>query len=80
VHRIVRLAETEGIRQRHPLILMHNQPIGNPATVAALPVIIRISSGIITASSSSDRCRDSPRGGAQIGRSPALTGFATVGR
>jgi len=41
VHRIIRLAETEGIRQRHPLILMHNQPIGNPATVAALPVIIR---------------------------------------
>ena len=41
VHRIIRLAETEGIGQRHPLILMHNQPAGNPATVAALPVIIR---------------------------------------
>ncbi|HEX9065195.1 MAG TPA: polysaccharide deacetylase family protein [Streptosporangiaceae bacterium] len=41
VHRIIRLAETEGADQQHPLILMHNQPIGNPATVAALPVIIR---------------------------------------
>ena len=26
---------------RHPVVLMHNQPAGNPATVAALPVIIR---------------------------------------
>lgn len=41
VHRITRLAEEEGIEQRHPLILMHNQTAGNPATVAALPVIIR---------------------------------------
>lgn len=41
VHRIIRLADTEGIAQRHPVVLMHNQPIGNPATVAALPVIIR---------------------------------------
>lgn len=41
VHRIERLAETEGIRLRNPVILLHNQPIGNPATVAALPVIIR---------------------------------------
>ena len=28
-------------RLRHPVVLMHNQPAGNPATVAALPVIIR---------------------------------------
>ncbi|HYX59792.1 MAG TPA: hypothetical protein VE888_12380 [Streptosporangiaceae bacterium] len=26
---------------RHPVVLMHNQPAGNPATVSALPVIIR---------------------------------------
>jgi peptidoglycan/xylan/chitin deacetylase (PgdA/CDA1 family) len=36
-----RLAEREGGALRHPVVLMHNQPIGNPATVAALPVIIR---------------------------------------
>src|SRR5262245_9210849 len=41
IRRIVRLAETEGIKLRHPVILMHNQPIGNPATVSALPTIIR---------------------------------------
>jgi peptidoglycan/xylan/chitin deacetylase (PgdA/CDA1 family) len=41
VNRIVRLAEQEGGALRHPIVLMHNQPVGNPATVAALPVIIR---------------------------------------
>jgi peptidoglycan/xylan/chitin deacetylase (PgdA/CDA1 family) len=40
VNRIVSLAESEGGGQAHPVILMHNQPGGNPATVAALPVII----------------------------------------
>jgi hypothetical protein len=25
----------------HPVVLMHNQPAGNPATVRALPAIIR---------------------------------------
>ena len=41
VHRIVRLAENEGRRQAHPVVLMHNQPSGNPATVSALPTVIR---------------------------------------
>ena len=40
-NRIIRLAEREGGALRHPVVLMHNQPIGNPATVSALPVIIR---------------------------------------
>jgi peptidoglycan/xylan/chitin deacetylase (PgdA/CDA1 family) len=41
VNRIIRLAEREGGALRHPVMLMHNQPAGNPATVSALPVIIR---------------------------------------
>ena len=41
VDRIIGLAEAEGIRLRNPVVLMHNQPIGNPATVSALPTIIR---------------------------------------
>jgi len=41
VNRIIRLAEQEGRALRHPIVLMHNQPIGNPATVSALPTIIR---------------------------------------
>ena len=41
VTRIIGLAEREGRAQRHPVVLMHNQPAGNPATVRALPVIIR---------------------------------------
>jgi peptidoglycan-N-acetylglucosamine deacetylase len=41
VSRIIRLAEREGGALRRPVVLMHNQPAGNPATVAALPVIIR---------------------------------------
>jgi peptidoglycan/xylan/chitin deacetylase (PgdA/CDA1 family) len=41
VNRIVRLAEQEGRVLRHPVIIMHNQAAGNPATVLALPTIIR---------------------------------------
>ena len=41
VKRIIRLAEQEGGKRSHPVVLMHNQPSGNPATVAALPTIIR---------------------------------------
>ena len=41
VHRIIRLAEQEGGALRHPIVLMHNQPPGNPATVSALPAIIQ---------------------------------------
>jgi peptidoglycan/xylan/chitin deacetylase (PgdA/CDA1 family) len=41
VDRIIRLAEQEGGALRHPIVLMHNQPAGNPATVSALPAIIR---------------------------------------
>jgi hypothetical protein len=40
VNRIISLAESEGGSQRHPVVLMHNGPIGAPATVAALPAII----------------------------------------
>jgi peptidoglycan/xylan/chitin deacetylase (PgdA/CDA1 family) len=40
VRRVTRRAEA-GAAQRHPVILMHNQVEGNPATVAALPAIIR---------------------------------------
>jgi hypothetical protein len=39
VDRIISLAETGG-SQSHPVVLMHNSPTGNPATVAALPTII----------------------------------------
>jgi peptidoglycan-N-acetylglucosamine deacetylase len=41
VRRIISLAEREGLALRHPVVLMHNQPAGNPATVAALPAIIK---------------------------------------
>jgi peptidoglycan/xylan/chitin deacetylase (PgdA/CDA1 family) len=41
VNRIIRLAEHEGGKRTHPVLLMHNQPSGNPATVTALPAIIR---------------------------------------
>jgi len=41
VNRIVRSAESEGEALDHPVVLMHNQAIPMPATVAALPVIIR---------------------------------------
>jgi peptidoglycan/xylan/chitin deacetylase (PgdA/CDA1 family) len=40
VHRIVKRAEA-GATMRHPVILMHNVNGGNPATVDALPTIIR---------------------------------------
>jgi peptidoglycan/xylan/chitin deacetylase (PgdA/CDA1 family) len=36
----IRSRAVAGGRQAHPVILMHNQPGGNPATVAALPAII----------------------------------------
>jgi peptidoglycan/xylan/chitin deacetylase (PgdA/CDA1 family) len=45
VNRIIRLAEQEGGALRHPVVLMHNQPIGNPATVRALPTIINFFRG-----------------------------------
>jgi len=41
VNRIIRLAEQEGGVLRNPVVLMHNQPAGNPATVLALPTIIK---------------------------------------
>jgi peptidoglycan/xylan/chitin deacetylase (PgdA/CDA1 family) len=41
VHRIISLAEQEGRVLQHPVVLMHNQPAGNPATALALPTIIR---------------------------------------
>jgi uncharacterized protein with LGFP repeats len=40
VNRIVSLAQAGG-SQTHPVVLMHNQPGGNPATVTALPTIIQ---------------------------------------
>ena len=41
VNRIIQLAEQEGGALRNPLVLMHNAPSGDPATVLALPTIIR---------------------------------------
>ena len=41
VDRIISLAEREGGALAHPVVLMHNQPAGNPATVLALPTIIK---------------------------------------
>jgi peptidoglycan/xylan/chitin deacetylase (PgdA/CDA1 family) len=41
VNRIISLAESEGGGLSHPVILMHNAPSGDPATVAALPTIIK---------------------------------------
>jgi peptidoglycan-N-acetylglucosamine deacetylase len=41
VNRIIALAKQEGGALQHPVVLMHNQPAGNPATVRALPEIIR---------------------------------------
>ncbi|HEV2450516.1 MAG TPA: polysaccharide deacetylase family protein [Streptosporangiaceae bacterium] len=40
VHRIIALAEQEGGVLQHPVVLMHNAPAGDPATVLALPAII----------------------------------------
>ncbi|MGN6608022.1 MAG: polysaccharide deacetylase family protein [Jatrophihabitans sp.] len=39
IDRIVDRAEA-GVSLRHPVIIFHNQPAGNPATVAALPTVI----------------------------------------
>jgi peptidoglycan/xylan/chitin deacetylase (PgdA/CDA1 family) len=41
MNRIIRLAKREGGALKHPVVLMHNQPAGNPATVRALPAVIR---------------------------------------
>jgi hypothetical protein len=41
VDRIISLAEFEGGALSHPVVLMHNQSIPMPATVAALPTVIR---------------------------------------
>ena len=41
VDRIISLAESEGGALSHPVVLMHNQSIPMPATVAALPTVIR---------------------------------------
>jgi peptidoglycan/xylan/chitin deacetylase (PgdA/CDA1 family) len=41
VNRIIQLAESEGGVLTHPVVLMHNQPAGNPATALALPTIIK---------------------------------------
>jgi peptidoglycan/xylan/chitin deacetylase (PgdA/CDA1 family) len=41
VNRVIALAEREGGVLQHPVVLMHNAPSGDPATVAALPTIIR---------------------------------------
>jgi peptidoglycan/xylan/chitin deacetylase (PgdA/CDA1 family) len=41
VNRIISLAEQQGRVLTHPVVLMHNQPTGNPATVLALPAIIQ---------------------------------------
>ena len=41
VNRIISLAESEGGVLQHPVVLMHNAPSGDPATVLALPTIIR---------------------------------------
>jgi peptidoglycan/xylan/chitin deacetylase (PgdA/CDA1 family) len=40
VSRIISLAESEGGVLEHPVVLMHNQSIPMPATVAALPTVI----------------------------------------
>jgi peptidoglycan/xylan/chitin deacetylase (PgdA/CDA1 family) len=40
VNRIITLNQAGG-SQTHPVVLMHDQPGGNPATVAALPTIIQ---------------------------------------
>jgi peptidoglycan/xylan/chitin deacetylase (PgdA/CDA1 family) len=46
VNRIISLAEQEGRVLQHPVVLMHNQPAGNPATVLALPAIIKYFRGL----------------------------------
>ncbi|HYB15970.1 MAG TPA: hypothetical protein VEF71_10930 [Streptosporangiaceae bacterium] len=44
MNRIITLAE-QGGSQSHPVVLMHNQPAGNPAAVLALPTIINFYRG-----------------------------------
>ena len=46
VNRIISLAEQQGRVLQHPVVLMHNQPAGNPATVLALPTIIKYFRGL----------------------------------
>lgn len=41
IDRIVSNAETEGLETDHAVVLFHNQAIAMPATVAALPIVIR---------------------------------------
>jgi peptidoglycan/xylan/chitin deacetylase (PgdA/CDA1 family) len=41
VNRIISLAEQEGGALRNPVVLMHNAPSGDPATVLALPTVIK---------------------------------------
>jgi peptidoglycan/xylan/chitin deacetylase (PgdA/CDA1 family) len=41
VHHIISAVESEGIATSQALVLFHNQPILMPATVAALPIVIR---------------------------------------
>jgi len=41
VNRIISLAEQEGGALQNPIVLMHNAPSGDPATVLALPTIIK---------------------------------------
>jgi peptidoglycan/xylan/chitin deacetylase (PgdA/CDA1 family) len=45
VNRIIGLAEQEGGALRNPVVLMHNAPSGDPATVLALPTIIKFFRG-----------------------------------
>jgi peptidoglycan/xylan/chitin deacetylase (PgdA/CDA1 family) len=41
VNRIIKLAEGEGTDPENPVIIVHNQRVGNPAIALALPTIIR---------------------------------------
>ena len=45
VNRIITLAKKQGGALPHPVVLMHNQPAGNPATVLALPAVINFFRG-----------------------------------
>jgi peptidoglycan/xylan/chitin deacetylase (PgdA/CDA1 family) len=91
VNRIISLAEQEGGAQAHPVVLMHNQPAGNPATVSALPVIIKYfrSKGYTIVDLLGRTCRTllppPPRSmqasaSASAGRAPSSPGAAKAGR
>lgn len=41
VQRIAKLAESEGRALDHPVVVMHNQTAPMPATLQALPIVIR---------------------------------------